>query len=96
MKKVDDFNEEVEILISERVKQIFMNLIKKDEIKNIKIEKEILEEDLEKFLKEKDNELFNKYCDYEEVFSEYISFLNKNYYKQGIKDGIKLVFECLK
>ena len=96
MKKIDNFNEEFEILISERVKQIFINLINEEEVKGIKKEKEILEEDLEKNLKEKDKQLFIKYCDYEEVFSEYISVLNKNYYKQGIKDSIKLIFEYFK
>ena len=88
MKENKQWEEEIEILVIERLSQIFKKIISNNEIEEIKLKVEIFEEKLENTLKEKLKSGFNLYLEYEEINSEYISKLLKNYYKQGVKDGV--------
>ena len=74
------------------MKKIEINETK--EIKKIKEEENFVGRKLEKVLKESNNQSFKYYCEYEEIQSKYMSKLNKEYYKQGIKDGINLIIEA--
>ena len=96
MEENKKWEEEVEILVIERLSQIFKKIISDDEIKEIKLKVEIFEEKLENTLKEKLKSGFNLYLEYEEINSEYISKLLKNYYKQGVKDGVNLIINSFK
>ena len=69
-------------------------LEEKTEVLNIKEEENFVGRKLEKVLKESNNQSFKYYCEYEEIQSKYMSKLNKEYYKQGIKDGINLIIEA--
>ncbi len=51
---------------------------------------------IENTLKEKLTSGFKLYLEYEEINSEYISKLLKNYYKQGVKDGVNLIINSFK
>lgn len=96
MEENKKWEEEIEILVIERLSQIFKKIISDDEIKEIKLKVEIFEEKLENTLKEKLTSGFNLYLEYEEINSEYISKLLKNYYKQGVKDGVNLIINSFK
>lgn len=96
MEENKKWEEEIEILVIERLSQIFKKIISDDEIKEIKLKVEIFEEKLENTLKEKLTSGFNLYLEYEEINSEYISKLLKNYYKQGVKDSVNLIINSFK
>lgn len=87
-------NEEIDELVIERLNQIYKKLSESKEIKKIKEEENFVGRKLEKVLKESNNQSFKYYCKYEEIQSKYMSKLNKEYYKQGIKDGINLIIEA--
>ena len=96
MEENKKWEEEIEILVIERLSQIFKKIISNNEIEEIKLKVEIFEEKLENTLTEKLKSGFNLYLEYEEINSEYISKLLKNYYKQGVKDGVNLIINSFK
>lgn len=89
-------NKEIDELVMERLNQIKKKISKTKELKKIKENENFVGRKLEKILKESNNKSFKYYCEYEEIQSKYMSKLNKEYYKQGIKDGINLIMEAKK
>ena len=89
-------NKEIDELVMERLNQIKKKISKTKELKKIKEDENFVGRKLEKILKESNNQSFKYYCEYEEIQSKYMSKLNKEYYKQGIKDGINLIMEAKK
>lgn len=89
-------NKEIDELVMERLNQIKKKISKTKELKKIKENENFVGRKLEKILKESNNQSFKYYCEYEEIQSKYMSKLNKEYYKQGIKDGINLIMEAKK
>lgn len=93
MKNNKMWKNEMEMLLTERLGQIYRRLVNKKEIKEVKTREELIEEKLEKILKKETKEGFNLYCDYEEIRSECISKFFNMYYKEGFKDAIKLIIK---
>lgn len=87
------WKEEMEVLLTERLGQIYRRIINKKEIKEMKKQEETIEQNLEKILKQKTKVEFNIYCDYEEIRSAYMNKLLTTYYKEGFKDAIKLIIK---
>lgn len=91
VKKNNNWKKEMEMLVSERLGQIYRKIIKRKEIYKIKKKEEEIEQKLEELLKKETRSGFELYCDYEEVRSEHMNNLINTYYKEGVKDGIKLI-----
>lgn len=82
-----------DILLSERINQIYAEIINKRDIRLIKRKKDKVEEKLEKILKIKLKEAFFIYCEVEEIDSQFTYELMKEYYRAGLKDGIKIILK---
>lgn len=83
------------ILLSERLSQIYENINLDKKVKYIKSEKEKIEEKLENYLKKETKNGFEIYCKYEEENSKFQSEIIKKYYINGLKDGINLIVKNL-
>lgn len=83
------------ILISERIGQIYEKIMLNKKYKKIKKKAEKLEEILEGYLKQSTKKGFKIYCKCEEMRSEYEGELLKQYYINGLKDGINLITKNL-
>lgn len=84
---------EMEMVLTERLGQIYKRIVNKKEVKESKEKEEIIEEELEKILKEETKNGFDLYCDYEEARSAYMNKLLSTYYKEGFRDAIKLIIK---
>ena len=87
---------EMEMILTERLGQIYRRIINKKEIKKSKEQDERIEEDLEKILKEETKDGSNLYCEYEETRSVYMNRLLSTYYKEGFRDAIKLIIKNMR
>ena len=83
------------ILLSERLSQIYENINLDKKVKYIKNEKEKIEEKLENYLKKETKNGFEIYCKCEEENSKFQSEIIKKYYINGLKDGINLIVKNL-
>ena len=91
VKNNNNWKNEMEMLVLERLGQIYRRIIKRKDMNEIKEKEEEIEEKLEELLKNETKSGFELYCDYEEVRSEHMNKLLNTYYKEGVKDGIKLI-----
>lgn len=92
-KKIEKKN--LDILISERTGQIYEKIMLNKKMRKIKEKTEKLEEILEGYLRESTESGFETYCRCEEARSEYEGELLKQYYTNGLKDGINLIIKNL-
>lgn len=83
------------ILMSERTGQIYEKIMLNKKVKKIKKKAEKLEEILEGHLRQYTKNGFELYCKCEEIRSEYEGELLKQYYANGLKDGINLIIKNL-
>lgn len=93
MKKNKKYEEEIKELLQERLGQIYKNIVTEKTVKETKEKENRLEEILEEILKSETKKGFKIYCSYEEIRSKYLSLLLSKYYKQGIKDGIRIIIK---
>lgn len=95
MKFEKDEKRNLNILLSERISQIYENINLDKKVRCIKNEKEKIEEKLEKYLKKETKNGFEIYCKCEEENSKFQSEIIKKYYLNGLKDGINLIVKNL-
>ena len=96
VKNKNKWEEEIEEITIERLGQIYRKIVKNEKIQKVKQKEEKLEEKLENLLKKETKIGFNIYLELEEIRSEYMVKLLWNYYKEGLRDAIRLIIENIK
>ena len=96
VKNRKEWEQEIEEITTERLGPIYRKIVKNKKIQKIKQKEEQAEEKIENILKRETKIGFNIYLDLEEIRSEYMDKLLRNYYKEGLRDGIKLIIENIK
>ncbi len=89
-------NEDIRMLISERIGQIYRKIKKDKIIKKIQKEVEKQEEYIENFFKNSIDNGFDMYCKWEEARSQYEDEILKKIYTEGIRDGVRFIIYNIK